>query len=424
MSTVNSLMTDLANAIRGKAGISGKLSITAMINAVNGISVDTNPDIDFNGVTVTADKMLSGIVAINSDGEKVTGTIPTVTLSKSGNTVSIQQGYTNGGSVIVDIPDDTATVKVSANTVTITAGVIEAQTVTIPLAQITETAESVTIGVGYVGQEKTYNLSSGGSSAEFGYITADGSIQLYDFNVTPPVKKGTPITADIVTVLPRPYEGDIVEGEYLRFTAVEDSTVAVHGTAGICFDLACRKNSGVWNEAPSGTAIMLSAGEYVEFYGNYSGTVFFDIDLEEVKTDTSNTINYKPFLFFETSGKLRCSGYLNSVSAFSNTLTTGIYSLLLAGCEGVISSPIIPKMTAVYDGKTDEFPFEFMMGAPSMDEITVEFTNWNGAENIKWLGVAETGTFRKPAALPTIFGETDEDGICTYIPQGWTVVDI
>lgn len=399
--TVTSLMTGLAEAIRNKSGATGKLSITAMTNAVNGISVNTNPDIDLNGVTVTADKMLAGIVAINSDGKKVTGTIQTVTASMSNNVVTVPSGY-----------------------------VASAQTVTIPLAQITETAGSVTIGVGYVGQEKTYELNSGGgSSAEFGYVTADGTIQLYDFTVTPPVQKGTPITADIVTVLPKPYEGEIVEGEYLRFTAVEDSTVQTLGNnINKTFSLAYRKNSGYWIEAVAEEVISLKAGEYVEFYGNYQGTTIFEDLFDDwfdnpTVDDTSDEI-----LIFTFTGKLQGSGRLNSISEFKTTLSKGDYRLLLANLNenetGLISSPIIPKMTAVYNGKTDEFPFSLMFLTPFMNEITVEFTDWNGAENAKWLKVAETGTFRKPAALPTIFGERDKDGDCTYIPQGWTVLDI
>ena len=257
---------------------------------------------------------------------------------------------------------------------------------------------------------------------DFGYLNYDGTIQLYDFTVTPPVEKGAPITADIVSVLPRPYSAAVPDGEYLRFTAIEDSTVSVCGTANICFDLVYRKNSGYWVRTPV-SAIQLEAGEYVEFYGNYGGTAFLDIDLNEVRTGNSNTVNYKPFLGFETSGKLRCSGYLNSVSAFSNTLTTGTYFALMAGCEGVISTPIIPKMTAIYNGKTDEFPFELLVVGNTVSEITVEFTDWNGAENVKWLQVAQNGTFRKTASLPAVYGTTSE-GKSTFIPPGWSVVNV
>lgn len=52
-------------------------------------------------VSVTADKMLKDVTAINSDGEVVTGNIETVRLMRSGNTVSIEKGYTEGGSITV-----------------------------------------------------------------------------------------------------------------------------------------------------------------------------------------------------------------------------------------------------------------------------------------------------------------------------------
>ena len=458
--TVTSLMTGLAEAIRNKSGATGKLSITAMTNAVNGISVNTNPDIDLNGVTVTADKMLSGIVAINSDGKKVTGTIQTVTATKSGDVITVPKGYiaeqqtfnagvilptvsvtankllngvtainSKGETVTGTIP--TVTASMSDNVVTVPAGYIaSAQTVTIPLAQITETAESVTIGVGYVGQEKTYNLSSGTvSSAEFGYVTADGTIQLYDFTVTPPVEKGSPITADIVTLLPRPYEGEIIEGEYLRFTAVEDSTVLMQGTINKTFSLAYRKNSAYWVEAVANEVIPLKAGEYVEFYGNYQGTTVFDDIFDGMLDNPTIDDTSDEFLIFVFTGKLQGSGYLNSISEFKSTITKGDYRMLLLNADenvaGLISSPIIPKMTAIYNDKTDEFPFWGMIGAPFMTEITVEFTNWNGAEDVRWLyRVAEAGTFRKPASLPTIFGTINKNELCTYIPPNWTVVDI
>ena len=266
------------------------------------------------------------------------------------------------------------------------------------------------------------NSSSISGDIEFGYLKENGIIQLYDFSVTPPQSKGTGISAPLATILPEPYTGHVADGEYLRFTAIEDSTVSVYGTANICFDLVCRKNSGYWVRTPV-NAIQLEAGEYVEFYGNYGGTAFLDIDLDEVETDDSNTINYKPFLGFETAGRLRCSGYLNAVSAFSNTLATGTYFALMAGCEGVISTPIIPKMTAVYNGKTDEFPFELLVVGSTVSEITAEFTDWNGAESVKWLQVAPNGTFRKPASLPAVHGTTSE-GKSTFIPPEWTIENI
>ena len=82
MSTLNKKMTSLADAVRGKSGVSGKLSIEAMTSAVNSIVINPGSDIDLSGVTVTADKLLAGIVAVDGSGNKVTGNIPNVSLSQ------------------------------------------------------------------------------------------------------------------------------------------------------------------------------------------------------------------------------------------------------------------------------------------------------------------------------------------------------
>ena len=66
-------------------------------------------DISLPEVTVSADKLLSGVTAIKSDGSVVTGTIATVSLSRNGNTVSIDKGYTEGGSITVPASGSTET---------------------------------------------------------------------------------------------------------------------------------------------------------------------------------------------------------------------------------------------------------------------------------------------------------------------------
>lgn len=194
MSTVNSLMTDLANAIREKSGASGKLSIVAMTEAVNGITLNTGGDIDFTGVNVTANDLLSGVVAVNASGVKVTGNIETVTLSQNGNTVSIGKGYTEGGSITVaNTPEviPSASVDVNGNIITISAGLIEEQTIEIPEAEITRTENSVTVGIGYIGSEQVFEYPAvAESSIEYGFIDNNKYFQAYDLTVFPPVTIG------------------------------------------------------------------------------------------------------------------------------------------------------------------------------------------------------------------------------------------
>lgn len=162
----NSDMTNLANAIRTKAGVTGGLTVSAMTTAVNGIVINTGSDIDLSGVNVTADKLLAGIVAVDASGEKVTGNIATVTPSVSANVFTVSKGYVAQDAELT-VPE-AAALSVSGNVVTVPVGYIKTErTATIPEAAVTETDSSVTIGIGYVSEELTYNLGSGGSDIDF-----------------------------------------------------------------------------------------------------------------------------------------------------------------------------------------------------------------------------------------------------------------
>ena len=155
----NSDMTNLANAIRSKAGVTGGLTVSALTTAVNGIVINTGSDIDLSGVNVTADKLLSGIVAVNDSGEKVTGNIATVTPSVSANVFTVRKGYVAQDAELT--VQEAAALSVSGNVVTVPVGYIKTErTATIPEAAVTETDSSVTIGVGYVSEELTYDLGS------------------------------------------------------------------------------------------------------------------------------------------------------------------------------------------------------------------------------------------------------------------------
>ena len=150
---------DLLTAINAKGGmLTADLSISEYAGAVDAIKIDNGPDL--SGVTVTADKLLAGVVAIDSTGAKITGNIPSVTLFLAENVVSISRGYTEGGSITVPLPEipeyPEATVAVDKNTVIITAGIIGNQSLTIPESVITETPDLVTIGTGYIAQTKTF----------------------------------------------------------------------------------------------------------------------------------------------------------------------------------------------------------------------------------------------------------------------------
>lgn len=209
--TIDSAMKNLADAVRGKTGISGKLSISGMTEAVNGIELNTGGDIDFSGVNVTAGDLRDGVVAINASGVKITGNIQDVELQRNGNTVSIAQGYTAGGSVTIEqqeseLPDVSfvaadlrvgktaintrgevvsgampdALVTLTGNVVSISGGYAAQQSVVIPLATVTETETSVTIGAGFVPEQLEYELGGGESGGNAQFVRVDEFIAPVD----------------------------------------------------------------------------------------------------------------------------------------------------------------------------------------------------------------------------------------------------
>lgn len=93
MATINEKMTGLANAIRSKTGVSSALSIDGMTAAVEGITTGGSGGADVSGVTATPDDVLASAKFVDKTGTLKSGTIQTVTLTRNGNTVSVQKGY-------------------------------------------------------------------------------------------------------------------------------------------------------------------------------------------------------------------------------------------------------------------------------------------------------------------------------------------
>ena len=417
---------DLFNAITSKGGVLDSAeSISVYASAIDAIEINAGESIDLDGVTVTSDKLLAGVVAVNADGKKITGAIPQVAATSDGKIITVPAGFIAEAqtfSVGAFLPD--AVVTVNKNVVYITSGAVDAQTVTIPEAVINKSDTSVTVSTGYVSEEQFFEISKAADAVpDFGYINADGKVQIYDFTADVPVKSGEPFSSDIYTLPPPPYEGEVLPGEYLRFTAVEPSTVMLRGGGTEEFFMLYRKNElGYWSKVSFDAPIQLDAGEYIEFYGNYPGTTFLEDLFEEDAGEYDGT---GCLIGFKTTGKLRASGYLNSVSEFK-TAIEGSYRLLFSECPGLLSTPAIPQMTGKdYKGDTIAFPFEAMMYAPDLEEIHVEFTNWNGAADKKWyFNLPQTGTFYKPSELPETRGTVDNSGFGTYIPPFWNVVNI
>ena len=190
-------------------------------------------DIDFEGVTVTAETLLAGIVAIDANGQKVTGNIQTVSASSDGEYVTIPAGFhtteqkfpvTISGDGGYDTSSVTATadtmldgvIAIGKNGETITGNiktvtpavnknvfsvekgyVSENFTETIPESTVTETDTTATVSPGYVSSELTFNLGSGGgSSVDLSFITAEATDILS--GKVGADKDGNPVTGTLV----------------------------------------------------------------------------------------------------------------------------------------------------------------------------------------------------------------------------------
>lgn len=114
-------------------------------------------DIDLSDVTVTVDNMLQGVVAINSNGEKITGNIKTVIPQISGNTITVEKGYV--ATRYTKTLEQSGNTIIQGNKVTVPSGYLSTNRIaTISEATITKTDEYVNITPGYIGEQLNYEL--------------------------------------------------------------------------------------------------------------------------------------------------------------------------------------------------------------------------------------------------------------------------
>lgn len=169
--------------------ISAVHSDEAAIVQIGDTPVPESPEINLSFITAGADQILTGYIGSNQNGSPVSGTIQTVTPSLTDNKFSIEKGY-------VAAPTE----------------------LTVPEAQIVETDKKVTIGVGYLGEAKEYELDSGASDIDLSFVTAGANQILSGF--TGSDKDGNPVQGSIETVYPELSDsGDIkihIDSGYLE----------------------------------------------------------------------------------------------------------------------------------------------------------------------------------------------------------------
>ena len=119
---------------------------------------------------------------------------------------------------------------------------------------------------------------------------------------------------------------------------------------------------------------------------------------------------------FSMTGKIAATGNIMSLLSADEPQMqiTGTYTFfkLFYGCTSLTTAPELPATTlATYCYQ------QMFYGCTSLSDIKVYFTAW-GSQTTNWVnGVAASGVFECPDALP----HTASDFTTSKIPPGWTV---
>ena len=206
MSRFDDKMNELAEAIKSKnPDVSGKLSIAGMIDAVDGITISDGSSVDVSGVTATPATVLDTVKFVDKDGVLYSGAIPTVTPTLNGNTVTVPAGFVaSAQEFTVSSGADLSGVTATAETVLDTVKFVDKDGVlysgSIPTVTPTLDGNTVTVPAGFVASAKEFVVSGAGGSdnVEYAYYAGNGKAQVLDLSGTSPVNSGEPVDIDAV----------------------------------------------------------------------------------------------------------------------------------------------------------------------------------------------------------------------------------
>ena len=301
ISRIKAAKESLKLAINAKGG-----KLTDELIDQYAIAVEGLPDL--SGVTVTADSMLSGVVAVGKNGETIVGNIETAIPTVSANIFTVAKGF-----------------------------VAESTELKVPEATVTETETQVTVTPGYVAEKLDFTL---GEPVEYGVIDDTGLFQKLDLAGDAPVNAGDAVevanagvfatgmdeadySADLGFFDPsEPFDPD----KPLTFTLMPGSPRATVNILSLgestdtTIDLYYRYGtSGAWNKYTGTEEFSLTAGggSSVQFW-NTAGT----FNTGEIDPDDGGVIasTLKGYSFQISGGLVGCSGNIASLINYSSEL--------------------------------------------------------------------------------------------------------
>jgi hypothetical protein len=191
---------------------------------------------------------------------------------------------------------------------------------------------------------------------------------------------------------------------YVGFTATADNSsikLQYKGTLVGCIPQVQYSYDGQsWKKLEEGTNYNVEKGQTIYMRGHNPNGVSIRFD------------GYSTFVMqgsFEGSGDL-----MTLVDSTGMTTEAPAYCFyrLFYYCTALTKAPRITATASNSDTYANMF-----VGCTKLQYIEVDFTTWNTDAADNWVSsIASTGTFVKPAALPTTFGSSN-------IPSGWTVID-
>ena len=191
---------------------------------------------------------------------------------------------------------------------------------------------------------------------------------------------------------------------YVGFTATADnSTICMRygGTlVGAQPKLQYSYDAQIWNTFVLGTTYDVANGQTFYMRGHNPNGV---------------SIRFDGYSYFIMEGSFEGSGNIMSLIDTTCTATevpAYCFYRLFYYCTSLTKSPDLTATKLNYNCYANMF-----VGCTNLQYIEVDFTKWNTEATENWVSsIASTGTFVKPAALPTTFGSSN-------IPSGWTVMD-